>query len=289
MSPPWTALNFFSVAVRRSNRIISTEGIRIKGLKVLITRFFSVDGQGEASGILGPVSLGCAGGGACPWSGRGLCDRSAWVAPPRSATIGCRAGGTMPHLLASLRLRVEGAGPAGPGRRRGAALERQGHRRAGKYPLRSSLAKVLHQLVRAGLVSSSPGIDWGIPPAQIALPDQAAAEVVEAVDGLAQFSQCFTGMARGAARPRRAPCTAPGSRSRPRLLRYPRALTTGPGDRSVDEEGKVPGSRESRLGAGTGARSGRAQWSRAGGPAGSGRQGGNRRRARMRRTLARSS
>ncbi|MGB9606480.1 MAG: RrF2 family transcriptional regulator [Bryobacteraceae bacterium] len=56
------------------------------------------------------------------------------------------------------------------------------------------LAKVLHQLVRAGLVSSSPGLTGGFrlrrPPSGITL-----LQVVEAIDGLAQFSQCFTGLA----------------------------------------------------------------------------------------------
>lgn len=55
------------------------------------------------------------------------------------------------------------------------------------------LAKVLHQLVKAGLVASSPGLTGGfrlrLPAAEITL-----LEIVEAVDGLAQFTQCFTGL-----------------------------------------------------------------------------------------------
>jgi len=56
------------------------------------------------------------------------------------------------------------------------------------------LAKVLHQLVRAGIVSSSPGLTGGfrlrLAPSEVAL-----IQIVEAVDGLAQFRQCFTGIA----------------------------------------------------------------------------------------------
>lgn len=55
------------------------------------------------------------------------------------------------------------------------------------------LAKVLHQLVKAGLVTSSPGLTGGfrlrLPAAEITL-----LEIVQAVDGLAQFTQCFTGL-----------------------------------------------------------------------------------------------
>lgn len=55
------------------------------------------------------------------------------------------------------------------------------------------LAKVLHQLVKAGLVSSSPGLTGGfrlrVPAGRITL-----LEIVEAVDGLGQFTQCFTGV-----------------------------------------------------------------------------------------------
>ncbi|MDW8129510.1 MAG: Rrf2 family transcriptional regulator [Bryobacterales bacterium] len=55
------------------------------------------------------------------------------------------------------------------------------------------LAKVLHQLVRAGLVSSSPGLAGGfrlrVPAERITL-----LEIVEAVDGLSQFTYCFTGL-----------------------------------------------------------------------------------------------
>ncbi len=55
------------------------------------------------------------------------------------------------------------------------------------------LAKVLHQLVKAGLVSSSPGLTGGfrlrVPASRLTL-----LEIVAAIDGLAQFSQCFTGL-----------------------------------------------------------------------------------------------
>ena len=85
------------------------------------------------------------------------------------------------------------------------------------------LAKVLHQLVRAGIVSSSPGLTGGfrlrVPASKISLID-----IVEAVDGLAQFRQCFTGIAEcNEASP--CPMHASWEKVRAEILRYLRETT----------------------------------------------------------------
>jgi Rrf2 family iron-sulfur cluster assembly transcriptional regulator len=85
------------------------------------------------------------------------------------------------------------------------------------------LAKVLHQLVRAGIVSSSPGLTGGfrlrVPASKVALID-----VVKAVDGLGQFRQCFTGIAEcNEASP--CPMHASWEKVRSEILRYLRETT----------------------------------------------------------------